>query len=219
MKGFNNNYKIEASLFLRIFFALFLSAFLLVFFADCAQAQVISSRISSGLDDAEEHKDGSVDTTSTDLELVYDDYYDSNQIVGMRFKNISIPKDAIIKSASIQFQVDENRNSSSADLTIRGEGTGNSNTFQEQTNNISGRSTTTAKTNWSPSIWGMVGSRGSEQKTPDISAIIQEIVSRSDWQENNNLTIIITGTGNRIAESYNGSQSGAPMIEIEFEVR
>jgi hypothetical protein len=31
------------------------------------------------------------------------------------------------------------------------------------------------------------------------------------------MVIIVTGTGERTAESYNGSPSGAPLLHIEFD--
>jgi hypothetical protein len=57
---------------------------------------------------------------------------------------------------------------------------------------------------------------GAKQQTPDLSAILDEIVSRPDWQPGNSLVIIITGNGERVAESYDGDQAGAPLLHVEF---
>ncbi len=56
--------------------------------------------------------------TSSDLELVFDT---SNQVVGMRFVNLTIPKGATIVNAYLQFKVDET-SSETTSLTIRGPG-------------------------------------------------------------------------------------------------
>ena len=70
---------------------------------------------------------------------------------------------------------------------------------------------------WSPLPWTTMGEAGPDQRTPDISQIIQEIVSRPDWSSGNSLAFIITGTGKRVAESYNGDQGGAPLLHVEFK--
>ncbi len=60
------------------------------------------------------------------------------------------------------------------------------------------------------------GEAGSDQQTPNIASVIQEIVNHSDWFEGNSLVIIITGTGERVAESYEGTSSGAPLLHVEY---
>ena len=69
---------------------------------------------------------------------------------------------------------------------------------------------------WSPVAWTTVGEAGPGQRTPDVFQIIQEIVSWSGWSSGNSLVLIITGTGKRVAESYNGDPSGAPMLYVEY---
>jgi hypothetical protein len=44
--------------------------------------------------------------------------------------------------------------------------------------------------------------------------VIQEIVNRSGWASGNALALIVTGTGERVAESYDGS--AAPELHIEY---
>jgi hypothetical protein len=63
-------------------------------------------RVSRNSDDAEEDASGVVSLTSSDLELVQES---TLQTVGVRFTGVSIPKNAQIISAYIQFQVDETR--------------------------------------------------------------------------------------------------------------
>jgi hypothetical protein len=64
-----------------------------------------------------------------------------------------------------------------------------------------------------------------DQRTPNISSIIEEIVGRGDWASGNDLVIIIDGTGERQAESYEGATidhsdaSLAAYIHIEYSMR
>ncbi len=46
--------------------------------------------------------------------------------------------------------------------------------------------------------------------------MIQEIVSRPGWSSGNSLAIIITGSGRRAAEAWNGDQAGAPLLHITY---
>ncbi|MCQ3926911.1 MAG: hypothetical protein DPW17_06335 [Candidatus Jettenia sp.] len=169
-------------------------------------------RVTAGSDDAEERSSGSVILSSTDLDLVFDK---NNQTIGMRFNGVDIPKNATIINAYIQFKVDE-ITSEATSLTIQGEDVDNAVTFAAVSMNISSRPRTTAAVSWSPVPWTTVGVSGSDQQTSDISSVIQEIVNRSGWSNGNSLVVIITGTGRRTAESYEGSQSGAPLLHVVY---
>ena len=173
----------------------------------------IDVRVSAGNDDAEERSDGSMYRSSSDLELVDDG--SRRQTVGMRFNGIDIPQGATILNAYLQFQVDET-NSGSVSVEIRGQNDDNATTFTSSDGNITSRPTTAASVSWAPPPWTSVGATGSGQRTPDLKDIIQEIVKRTGWAANNSLVIIITGSGERTAESYNGKSSAAPLLHIEY---
>ncbi|NIM60047.1 MAG: hypothetical protein GTO16_14085, partial [Candidatus Aminicenantes bacterium] len=175
-------------------------------------ADTIEIRVETGNDDAEESASGSVSLGSSDLELIRES---SDQTVGIRFNGVTIPQGAAISNAYIQFQVDET-NSEATSLIIQGQNIGNAMTFSSSSGNISSRARTTASVSWQPAPWTQTGQAGPDQQTPDISSVIQEIVNRSDWFEGNSIVIIITGTGKRVAESYNGSSSGAPLLHMEY---
>jgi hypothetical protein len=170
-------------------------------------------RVVASSDDAEERVSGSVSLGSSDLEFVFDGGGD--QTVGMRFNAVTIPPGANIVNAYVQFQVDE-VNSVPTSLTIEGEATENATTFSGSSGNISSRSRTASFVSWDPAPWTTKGDAGPDQQTPDIASIIQEIVNRSGWSSGNSLVIIITGTGERTAESFNGDQNGASLLHVEY---
>jgi len=172
----------------------------------------IQKRIAVSSDDAEERSTGSMYLNSSDLELVYDQ---SNQDVGLRFTDIQIPQGATISSASIQFTVDET-SSGSTDLVVRGQASSNPSTFTSSSGNISSRATTSAFVDWSPSAWSSVGSAGAAQQTPNLAAVVQEITDRGDWTSGNAMVFIINGTGERVAEAYDGVSSSAPLLSITY---
>jgi len=175
----------------------------------------ISSQILQSSDDAEENiGDGSVNVSSSDLELV-EDGSSGAQIVGLRFNNILVPQGAEIDNAYIQFAVDE-QDSDPTSLTISGQASNNAVTFNENVNDISDRPTTTTNILWEPLAWNTVGNSGTEQQTSDLSDIIYEITNRSGWQSNNSLVLFINGTGERTAESYDGDENNAPKLFITY---
>ena len=180
----------------------------------------IEVAISAGSDDVEENgTDGAVYATSTDLELVYDTYNGSaDQTVGLRFNGINVPQGATITNAYVQFTVDE-ADSGTTNLTVRGQAADNATAFDLNTNyDVSTRTTTTASVSWSPAPWSAVGAAGADQRTPDLSAVVQEIVNRPGWATNNSLALILSGTGERTAEAYEGGAAMAPKLYIDYDL-
>jgi hypothetical protein len=178
-------------------------------------ATIVEVSVSASNDDAEEKTaTGKMDRGSSDLELV--DQGSNNQLVGMRFNNLSIPQSATITNAYLQFQVDETHSGSAA-LMIEGEATDDAQAFTTANGNISSRNLTGATVNWAPAPWTTVGDTGADQQTPDLTSVVQEIVDRSGWSSGNSLVIIISGNGLRTAESFNGDAAGAPRLHVEYQ--
>jgi len=176
-------------------------------------AQVLDSRIANGNDDVEQRADGSVSRGNSDLELVVDG---SNvQIVGLRFPNLALPQGAAIQNAWIQFQADETA-SGTTSLTIQAEAADTALPFLSSTNNVSSRARTSAGAAWSPSPWTTVGRAGDAERTPNLAGVIQEVVSRPGWAPGNALAFVITGSGKRTAESFDGLAAGAPLLHVEY---
>ena len=176
--------------------------------------RTVDIQVAESADDAEESSAGNVDLGSSDLELVYNG---GHQTVGMRFNEVPIPRGATIFDAYIQFKVDET-DSGATSLTISGEGRDDAPTFGSTHRNISSRLRTTTSVSWSPVAWTTLGQAGPDQRTPSIASVIQELVSRSGWSNGNSLVIIITGTGQRTAVSYDWDQAGAPLLHVEYTV-
>jgi hypothetical protein len=173
-------------------------------------------RILSGLDDVEQRASGSMYIDSTDLEFV-DDGTEVGQLVGIRFTGVDIPQGAIITNAYIQFQVDE-VSTVTTSLVIRGEDTDSAAAFTSVRNNVSSRTSTDATVAWTPVAWSTVGVAGLDERTPDLSSIVQEIVNRGGWSTHNHMVFVITGAGTRTAESFEGSATGAPLLHIEYQI-
>ncbi|CAN5305821.1 hypothetical protein BH23BAC1_BH23BAC1_24000 [soil metagenome] len=172
----------------------------------------------SGTDDVEEFSSGIVYSNSSDLDLVFDNATSGNQTVGIRFTNIPIPANAIITKAYIQFKSIE-ETSGTCNLTIEGQAIDHAPAFTTINYNVSSRSRTTTKINWSPPAWNLINESEEPQATPEIKNILQEIVNRRGWRSGNAMVFIITGTGKRDAYAYEKSATNAPRLVVEYALK
>jgi len=180
--------------------------------------QSTTTQINASSDDAEEGVNFNVNTSNYDLELVYDTYLgDGNQIVGLRFTNVNIPPNAVILNSYVQFTADE-VNNGAIDLTITGEADSFPLTFNNTPLNISSRPRTNASVNWAPNNWAPQGSQGPDQRTPSLNSIIQEVADRPDFGLNSPIVLIVEGTGERTAESWDGDSDNAAQLTIEYSI-
>ena len=66
---------------------------------------------------------------------------------------------------------------------------------------------------WSPAPWSTVSEK---HQTPDLAAIVQEIVDRGGWASGHSMVFVVVGSGERTAESYDGEAEGAPLLTVTF---
>jgi len=55
-----------------------------------------------------------------------------------------------------------------------------------------------------------------EQQTPNLAPVIQEVINRPGWASGNALTIVLTGTGHRVAVAYEGNSAQAARLVVEY---
>ncbi len=180
-------------------------------------------RVALGSDDADE-KFGfkSCDVTNNYLRLgnnaspSYRAWY-----AGLRFTNLSIPRGSIVTNAYIQFTAQA---PCSGTLThkIYAEATNTPATFQALSANISKRIKTAAFVNWTPAAWMSADQAGVDQRTPDLSAVIQEIVDRPAWDSGHDMAILISLQNDisgaaRLPHSANGNAERAAMLLIQLQ--
>ena len=173
----------------------------------------VSVRVNSSSDDAEQRvSTGSMTLNSSDLELIKDGSND--QVVGLRFNSINVPKGAQIINAYLEFEVDETSTTSTS-LTFWAQASDNPTTFTSSSNNISSRSKTTASVAWnSVPSWTVLNAK---HKTPNLASVVQEIVNRGGWVSGNSMAFIIQGSGTRMAESWDGEAVAAPLLVITYD--
>jgi uncharacterized protein YjiK len=180
-----------------------------------ATTQSLDIRVSVGADDAEQRTDNTVVLGNADLDMMIDGT-EANSVVGTRFRAVTIPPGASITSAYLQFQAAA-VHSVATSLTIRGHAADNASVFTTVNNDLSSRPTTTASAAWTVDPWLAVDAAGAAQRSPSLTGIIQQIVSRPGWASGNSLVLLVTGSGTRVARSQNSLMGvAAPLLHVEW---
>lgn len=107
---------------------------------------------------------------------------------GLRFRGLKVPKNAVIDSAYLEIFAHEDEGDL-AKVTIYAEAADNCATYNE-TDLISDRPKTTASVKWDIAepwtIWN-------KYRSPELKSLIQEVVSRPNWQAGNALSLMFFG--------------------------
>ena len=135
--------------------------------------------------------------------------------VGIRFTGVNVPSGATITNAYIQFQAKEAWTGTTS-VVIHGENSANATPFANVTNNVSSRAQTAASVAWTIAPWNTVGAAGLDQRTPDLTSVVQQIVGAGGWSALNSMAFIVTGSGTRTAWAYDGNPAAAPLLHIEY---
>lgn len=168
---------------------------------------------------------GISDPGSSDLEFGDESANDttSNQTLGMRFNNITIPQGAIITAAYLQFTYDEAKSADPCIQFIKAENALNPITFSASTNELKNRPKILDSVLWTVPSWagGVTGTRGPAQKSPDIKQLVQVLVDQAGWTSGKSMAFYMTGTGTRAAESFEGATGHgnlnyAPELIVEY---
>jgi hypothetical protein len=176
----------------------------------------VCASVANGADDVEQYNaNGSMYTGSSDLELISDPDIGGDQTVGLRFNNVGVPQGATIQGAYLRFTVDEVSTGPSS-IVIRGQAADNAGAFSPTSNNVSSRARTVASVTWAAPAWPTADVSGADQTTPGLAAIVQEIVDRPGFTANSSMVFVLTGSGRRTAEAYEGSPAGAPQLCITY---
>jgi hypothetical protein len=170
---------------------------------------VVEVRIAASANDAAESSVGGMKLTDGDLSF-------TGKTIGMRFP-LEVPQGATIVQAYVQFTA-KGANAEPTTLTIDGEADDSAPPYMTKSWNITNRPRTLAAVPWAPPAWTGSGIAGAAQRTPDLSTVIQEIVERPGWASGQVLGLVLATSGNRHALSYDGSQTAAPLLHVEYTV-
>ena len=166
-------------------------------FALNAQQQIDSIRIkTTGTDGGVEISTDDVEQLNNQIDKLFDDDLDMGWegdefnvlITGLRFRDLMVPKNAVIDSAFLVMHAHEDEGDLSK-ITIYAEASDNAITYND-VDLISSRPKTTAFVKWDVSeswtIWN-------KYQSPNIGPLVQEVVNRAGWAPGNALAIMVNG--------------------------
>jgi type IV pilus assembly protein PilY1 len=176
-------------------------------------------QVSGGADDAEEYiSNGDSWNYSSVLDM------DSNRRIGVRFTGSSVPDGATITNAYLRFTGVSSGNATPLKVRIFGQGD-DTTSFQGNTNELRDRADTSAYVDWNITT-PVAGDQTID--TPNIAAIVQEIVDDPDWDPagggEDDMVLILeahpdeVGSGARDFYARDGSSSRAPQLFVEYYV-
>jgi type IV pilus assembly protein PilY1 len=167
----------------------------------------------------------SFDTSSANAPLLSVTYTTATaaatQVTGLRFQNVTIPQGASITDAKLILTPNSNDAVTTEIITIKAETVDDSTTFSTTSGDISGRSTTTAATDWTlPATTTDVSISSCTDGTcagSSMAAVIQEVTDRAGWCGGNSLNLIIEdNTGSKDFYSYDGNSGLSASLEVTY---
>lgn len=173
------------------------------------------------IQDAEEKDVASgleVNVNDNDLEMAgAAEAGESDHQIAVRF-TMNVPQGATICNAYIQFTSRSTTSFGTLDATISAEAEDDSAPFVENNGELSARTKTAANVAWSVPLWPTSSQAGADQRTPDLSTIVQEIVDRPGWAAGNNTAFFFVpgATGYRRAKSITSGTAVAPKLHVEY---
>ena len=110
--------------------------------------------------------------------------------MGLRFRNVKLPKGAVIKRATLKvFCVSDAWGTAAVDGVLKGEAADNPGPFEVANRLITTLPTTKAAKDWKltpENPW----KKSTWNESPDLTPIVQEIVNRAKWSPDNALVIL-----------------------------
>jgi hypothetical protein len=188
---------------------------------DCIDATVcVSLNNLDGNPDGEEAEGGDIYLNTGALDLVFDGEpvpFRGEQLVAMRFIGIEIPAGAQIVNAYVQFTANNTSGPEPCLLQVSLEATANAAPLFYSPQNFSSRDRTDI-VNWSPPAWNIANASTPDQRTPNLSGSVQDVVDRPDWQPGNAMVVFLEGTGKRSAWSFDQSASRSAKLCIAYQL-
>lgn len=137
--------------------------------------------------------------------------------IGFVFPGVTVPQGATVSAATLEVWV---TNAAGTDddpeLDIYGEAADNAANFAT-TAYVSARARTSANVSWSATNVGV----DAYKSTPDITAVVQEILGRAGWSSGNNMGILFVSKNNSTGKicgfrTYDESAAHAAKLHITY---
>lgn len=134
----------------------------------------------------------------------------------VRFTGVTVPPGSTIKTAYLTFTAAASLSTTPVDVNLLAVDEDNSSTISSTADGLA-RAQTTAVVGWNGiTAW----TTGGKYDSPDISAVIQEVIDRGGWADGNAICLFAVttsgGSAYRLPYDYTGSASGAAKLTIGY---
>jgi Lamin Tail Domain/Calx-beta domain/Chitobiase/beta-hexosaminidase C-terminal domain/CotH kinase protein/Divergent InlB B-repeat domain len=135
---------------------------------------------------------------------------------GVRFTGVRVDSNVKVTDAYIQFYVYAEAITNTT-VQIVAESTNNATQFGPGTAKLSARPRTASCVAWTTTVdqaWSPTGFAGVFQRTPCLTNMINEVISKPGWASSNAIVFLFSNAvaGQKLAYSYDGNTNYAPML-------
>ncbi len=166
-------------------------------------------------DDAIENSSGAVDLVSEDFEF---SKASGSQLLGLRFNDISMHRDSVIREAYIEFASTE-AGEDAAELTISVEDSANAKSFAKAEKNLSSRKVASKSVTWNPEFGVAQPQKWKTHRTPNLAPLIRTIIQRKDWKPGNSIAFLLSVDGDQKLAAYSKSGQNHARLIIDAEAK
>lgn len=134
-------------------------------------------------------------------------------LTGVYFDEVQLLQSAQVAKAYLQLTPAET-DSQSTELEIQAELSVNPLPLKFERAELSRRPRTIAIVKWRTGPWTTASM---PERSPDLSPILQEVLSQTGWRAGSSLLLLIHGSGKRVAQLPNGVMRDAPRLYVELK--
>jgi hypothetical protein len=193
-----------------------------------AQVQIFTTQIAASADDVEEIKSGHYMPNSSDIEFDkdLDEGTNNQQWAGLRFIAVTIPKDATITEAKIQFT---SKNApydppTECKMYFKIEDVDNSAEFPPDEHpapglrEVRGRVIVKDSVLWNVPQWIASDEADVDELSPDLKKLVQAVVNRAGWASGNAISFVMSGngTGYRNTRSWDADPLKSAKLTVKY---
>lgn len=135
--------------------------------------------------------------------------------IGFRFTDIAIPKNRTIRAAKLQLRSLGNVSVADVNVSIRAEAADDAADFTTS-DHVWTRTRGAQSVAWDPGAW----TAGTWYDSPDITAVIQEVVNRDGWTSGNDLVVYIDATAISVSyrqcAAYDSGAANAAKLIVDY---
>lgn len=184
----------------------------------CVDVSTCFSLVSSPNPDGEEAENGNIYANTGALDLVFDSEaspWRGNQFIAIRWSDVGIPPGSTIVDARIQFTSRGTSNVNPCSLQVSLQDDANAAALGFVPFSYSTRPRTSAVA-WVPPAWPTANQNGPNQRTPNLAAILQQVIDRPGWQQGNAVVAFVQGIGRRTSWSHDQDPARSARLCVSY---